>query len=167
MWPNTYTSIPGVPIRHSFFFLGFLLFLLVEDQQFLFQTRPLVSYCCALVLFLLRFGVGRFWLCFSTSSLRHVLVETKKRHRMEVQVLYMYILNIPFTHLNFGANNYPNRKEFIKISQQFTTGHGAPLEKVDHANEAWKKHLQTDALGWVRDWNLFHTKTKMAGLFND
>ena len=64
------------------------------------------------------------------------LVETNKKTSNGGPGIYMHILNIPFTHLNFGANNYPNRKEFINISQQFTTGHGAPLEKVDHATEA-------------------------------
>ena len=70
----TYICKPGEPIRR--FFSGLLLFL-VEDQKFLKDTL-LVSYCCALVLLFCAL-VSCFWLCFSTSSLRHVFGRDQKK----------------------------------------------------------------------------------------
>ena len=96
------------------FFLGFLLFL-VEDQQFLFQTRFWVSYCCALVLFLLRFGVVFFGCVSPLLACVMFLVPKKDIEWRSRYILYtIYSFSTP----EFWFQQLPHQKIKIKISQQ-------------------------------------------------
>ena len=110
-----HTSIPGVPIRHVFFFLGFLLFFWSKIKKILFQTR---FWCHIVVL----------WCCFCCALVSDVfdvfgcvspllacvmfLVETNKKTSNGGPGIYMYILYIPFNNTwIFGAKkNYPTEK---------------------------------------------------------